>query len=426
MSLIPFYKFGSLFASQKPTSPYAKQQTVEDFLLYAANRAAGAGKRARKSGNAFSQTDVAQMQADYLMTQNDRQYQEYLYNTYESPAAMVRQYNEAGLNPAMMYSGGQSFASPASSGAQSLGNGSQGTQEPTGLDILSAILGLVGQFGDVGGKLADVGSNVSLRRSQADLNKSQENYYNTQSEKVKTDTALNNIRIKYEDIRLSLENEKTRKQIDESLARCRKIASDINLNNSMIEVNGSKIALNHSLADEADSKAMLSQSQAFLANAEREKLERLLPYFEQYQAAEVRFKEAQTEESKARAKNALAEAGLKAIEEMKQQQLLDKGIADIIIDEKTQQVKQMKTQRVLNIIDCAVDNAARVTNTVMGVVTGLGGLQIGNRNAAAHEQAVAQGEQRLDWQYEDRQGYTGYDSSTWDYSYYSSDAGRRF
>lgn len=66
--------------------------------------------------------------------QLEREWQEKMYNQYESPAAMMRQYAEAGLNPALMY-GGAGSPSPSFSGA------SPGSVSPTsGFDLVRDIL----------------------------------------------------------------------------------------------------------------------------------------------------------------------------------------------------------------------------------------------------------------------------------------------
>lgn len=79
----------------------------------------------------------------------ERDWQEKMYNQYESPAAMMRQYQEAGLNPALMY-GGAGSPSPSFSG------GSPGSVSPSGmLDPISAILDLARSRAEIDNIKAD-------------------------------------------------------------------------------------------------------------------------------------------------------------------------------------------------------------------------------------------------------------------------------
>lgn len=52
-----------------------------------------------------------EQQNSRMATQEARQWQEDMYNKYNSPSALVRQYDEAGINPALMF-GGQTPAAP--------------------------------------------------------------------------------------------------------------------------------------------------------------------------------------------------------------------------------------------------------------------------------------------------------------------------
>ena len=101
-----------------------------------------------RRGKSFSPVDAMKAQLEYASTLEERAYNEYLYNQYESPAAMVKQYDEAGLNP-MMLAGGSSVGgsvNATSGNSMSLG---RGTESARGLDImgmiLNAVMGAAGQ-----------------------------------------------------------------------------------------------------------------------------------------------------------------------------------------------------------------------------------------------------------------------------------------
>lgn len=101
-----------------------------------------------RQGKAFSQVDAMKAQMEYASTLEERAYNEYLYNQYESPAAMVKQYDEAGLNSMLLAGGNSVGGSVNSTGSNSMSLG-RGTESARGLDImgmiLNAVMGAAGQ-----------------------------------------------------------------------------------------------------------------------------------------------------------------------------------------------------------------------------------------------------------------------------------------
>lgn len=83
---------------------------------------------AQEQANLFSASERAAAQ----------DWQEQMYNKYQSPAAQIKQYQDAGINPALMYQGGASFQPVgSSSGAQSVSPGSPDL--PNGSGLLSLL-----------------------------------------------------------------------------------------------------------------------------------------------------------------------------------------------------------------------------------------------------------------------------------------------
>ncbi len=115
---------------------------------------------AEKSSMDFN-AQQAQINRDFQSAeaQKARQWQEDFYTHYQSPQAQVRQYQDAGLNPALMYGRG---ATPAAS-ASTASNGPAGDTASVGLPIsdpsslVQMILGL-----------AKLPSEIDLMQSQAD------------------------------------------------------------------------------------------------------------------------------------------------------------------------------------------------------------------------------------------------------------------
>ena len=136
-------------------------QALDAMRANALNATTGAVRK----GKAFSQVDAMKAQMEYASTLEERAYNEYLYNQYESPASMVKQYDEAGLNP-MMLAGGNSVGgsvNATSNNSMSLG---RGTESARGLDvmgmILNAVLGAAGQISNF--------KNSESQRISADAN----------------------------------------------------------------------------------------------------------------------------------------------------------------------------------------------------------------------------------------------------------------
>lgn len=163
--------------------------------------ALNATNMAVRRGKAFSQVDAMKAQMEYASTLEERAYNEYLYNQYESPAAMVKQYDEAGLN-GMLLAGGASVGgsvNATSNNSMTLGRGNESAR---GLDImgmiLNAVMGAAGQVANF--------KNAESQRITADANAS----------KSPSDVAVNQAqedKIRAEERGISLDNQRKEQEL---------------------------------------------------------------------------------------------------------------------------------------------------------------------------------------------------------------------
>ena len=91
-------------------------------------------------------------------TQLARQWQEDMYNKYQSPSAMVRQYQQAGLNPALMYSRG---ATPVSFSSTSVPSGSTASASAAPLAGIDSLINSLS-------KLVSLPSELQLLKAQTE------------------------------------------------------------------------------------------------------------------------------------------------------------------------------------------------------------------------------------------------------------------
>lgn len=91
--------------------------------------------------------------------QKARQFQEDVYTKYQSPQAQVRQYQDAGLNPALMYGRG---VTPVSLSSASVGpSGSSASASPVGVSGVEGLMSMLGSF-------AKLPSEVELMSAQSE------------------------------------------------------------------------------------------------------------------------------------------------------------------------------------------------------------------------------------------------------------------
>ena len=176
-----------------------------------------------------------------------RQWQESFYNKYNSPQAQVRQYMDAGLNPALMYQSGMSSGPSVST---SVPSGSQASAPSQIMPDFSSIIDTMSLIGDfvLRKRLVD----AQIRNLDSDTSKKEQETENlmTNNELMKAD-----IHFKYASIEeVESRVEVNRASVKEIASRIDNINMDTLFKNSSIDEVESRIKLN-----QKESELILSQ-----------------------------------------------------------------------------------------------------------------------------------------------------------------------
>lgn len=327
-------------------------------------------------GKGFSNTQLAEMQYNHDEAQLDRQFQEDMYNKYQSPEAQMRQYQAAGLNPALMYQGGVDINGPSGGSAASV-SGAQGGDTPT--NSFEQVMGVMSQFMNMITGASSIGNQVVSLHNQSSATRADNALKDAQTEQTKVETNNSILKGKLQQIELDYKRQFYDLDIKEQEARIenlkkqgKKILSDIDVNNSVIELNGAQIDLTRGLTSKAEKECALLTSQTMLTNLEREKMSILMPYVEAREKAELALTYATTDAEKADAEKKLAEAGVAVMNVAREQKIIDSGYYE-------ERVKGMKSERRRAVADCVIGNICDVAKTTIGVVTGTAALSKPNR-----------------------------------------------
>ena len=211
-------------------------------------------------GKGFSNTQLAEMQYNHDEAQLDRQFQEDMYNKYQSPEAQMRQYQAAGLNPALMYEGGVDINGPSGGSAASV-SGASGGDSPT--NSFEQVMGVMSQFMNMITGASNIGNQFMQVKNQTAETKATVAEKRAHADNLEADTEGkrlgNQITAAFGMAHAYYENKQLAASIRQTYQNIRESASRIDLNNSTIEVNGEKIQVAKSEAELNWAKAHLTK-----------------------------------------------------------------------------------------------------------------------------------------------------------------------
>lgn len=176
---------------------------LSDFL-----NIGGGSRRDRRRGKSFSDTQKSQTSIDYLLSQEERNWQEQMYNKYQSFTGQLSDIKAAGLNPAMMYDGVNLGSFGASSATAAAPQGDASTSNPA----LSDLLGVLGSLGQLTQGAASVATNTknanteqanvtgqnALRSEQIETERKKQDFIKEQTDALRFSNSTNPTRWTWE------------------------------------------------------------------------------------------------------------------------------------------------------------------------------------------------------------------------------------
>lgn len=320
-------------------------------------------KKNRKSGNVFSNTDLAKMQWDYAQAIEEREYNEYLYNEYESPSAMMRQYQEAGLNPALMYGDASSGNVAYSHNAPSSGGGiGLGGSDETTFGTMSGILNLI-----MGA--SSLASQIDLQQSNSVLNRANARKANADATLSEIDANTRGAKNEADLALTLISKEQVSANIQKINSDIRNIDSSTILNEAKVETEKAHKDLTIAQTDSEKVHKMLIQSQTALSNANANQINSMLPFMKAYYSAEVALKGAQTDTEIEKATLTHNQAAQALLDCLKENTLLDNGYYNELTDKLKADTKLAERRRTNETVELYLGSFLKLVDTgVKGVV----------------------------------------------------------
>lgn len=114
-------------------------------------------------GAGFSVADAYKMRYDYAMWQKQNAYNEKIYNQYQSPKALMDQYQQAGINPMLVAGGSMPQGSLGSDSAPD-SSSATGVSPQTTSDKFQQILGVISSLFGVGSQISQAFTSAKTRK----------------------------------------------------------------------------------------------------------------------------------------------------------------------------------------------------------------------------------------------------------------------
>lgn len=261
---------------------------------------------------ASKQRDFASKEAELAY---DRQVD--FYEKYQSIGAQIRQFKENGLNPALLADGVSPSSSAPSSSAPSVASASGSSPSSNPMALVSFVM-----------QLAGIKSQIDKTKAETEKTKKETSWIDdintTNVDNLKSMIAERQSNIQ----KNSAQVNQISQSIVESVKRCSVMDSQINVNESVVDLNLSQSQLN--------------EVKAHVENLNAQSIAKMLPYIESRQEAEIALTNAKTNESKFMAEQLMYEANIKMLKGLVEADLISKGYYDSVIEQAGWDVRQAK------------------------------------------------------------------------------------
>lgn len=158
----------------QPTTNVSSSDDINSFMDTLFGQAQAGSERDRAAGRVFSENEVQEARMNWMMQQNQRDYEQDLYDQRYSFQGQINQMQNAGLNPALMYGGVGTTASQGGAVSQSAeGPSHDNTSSPT--DRMNSFIQLFSSLFGIGTNIAEKINTIKSGRSQRELQEKQGN-----------------------------------------------------------------------------------------------------------------------------------------------------------------------------------------------------------------------------------------------------------
>lgn len=313
-------EFNAAEAQKQRDFNAAMQEDAQEF-----NSAEAALNRNFQAAEAVKNRNFQSAEAEAAFAREEE-----FYNKYQSIGAQMRQYREYGLNPALLAGGvsvGSTPSSPAAAGSSVTGatassplvSGAAASSSPLGA-AMSAIPEIAG--------LAQIAASISKTRAEAKKIEKETSWIDD----INT-TNIENLRSMISERMSNIERNSAQineisQGIKESVKRCSVMDSQIRVNDSVVDLNLSETQLN--------------EFKQHVENLNAQSIQKMLPYIQARQEAEIALTNAKTNESKFMAEQLMYEANLKMLKGLVEADLISEGYYNNIVEQSGWDVRQAK------------------------------------------------------------------------------------
>ena len=310
--------------------PDISEVLTDDYLgqLYE-SQGGNTSYKQREEGFGFSNVDLLKMQYDINQRDEERAYNEEMYEKYQTIPAQVEQMNEAGLNPALMYGGGASSPSAMSPSPEvDSGSASSSGQSYSTFARISQLFSMLTGGLQIASKINQETANAQLMRSEAKLNR------------IDADTRSESNKLTIEQMRSNIANSNA----DTLLKNAEKEVAKTH-----VGVNVSQTALNELKSEWQKFSNRIEQVDAEIAEGTKDVVLQYKYAELSYLKAQVAFTNAKTDESKTSAALNVANTALSHANQlltmakyMSEQEMIDSGYYLTMATKQAEEIKKIK------------------------------------------------------------------------------------